>query len=481
MILDTTTKSLQVLLAGAITTNQLPVYSTWVDMTASATIPGSTNLNSNSTTAVTAVAAPASATQRKVNFLSVYNADTVDATVIVQINDNGTTYQLSRVTLQPRYTLFWTDVEGWKVVSDTGNIQTGIIGPEGPDGPMGGGYEPNIFQLGWEATHFHNNTATTNQPFTGTAISSGTSVAGTIFNAKHPGTTRITSAAGANSGYRWQTAASLCGGAGLFVRAILYFETLTNTTHRIGFHDATTSADATDGAYFEILSATCSFKTANNATRTTHPTTATLSTATWYTFDVEYINDNEVQGTIRTDDGTVVYQQNITTNVVNVIARAFFAGTVSTYNTASSLAIAHLDYLGVGPAKPAGGGIPGTPGDPGDPGAIGPSGIANVTRRTVSGTSGALVIGDRGYEIYTTSATAVALTIPTNATVAFSTGDIVYIRQGAAGAITLTPAGGVTLHAPYGGTLVTPGLGSACALKYAGSDVWDVYGQTTEV
>ena len=64
MILDATTKKLQVVLAAAVAANQLPVVANWVDMTATATTPGSSNTATNSTTQVDIVAAPAASTMR---------------------------------------------------------------------------------------------------------------------------------------------------------------------------------------------------------------------------------------------------------------------------------------------------------------------------------------------------------------------------------------------------------------------------------
>jgi hypothetical protein len=124
MILDATTKSLEVLLAGAVTTNQLEIVADWLDMTATTTAPGDTGSVTNNSTAVTAVAAPASSTQRKVNEITIFNADTVAAIVTVRVNDNGTMRRKLKITLQPGYTLEYTFSSGWKVLDTNGLIQT---------------------------------------------------------------------------------------------------------------------------------------------------------------------------------------------------------------------------------------------------------------------------------------------------------------------------------------------------------------------
>lgn len=114
MILDST-KKLQVVLAGAITTNQLPVDAAWVDMTATTTTPGSTQSVTNSTTDVDIVAAPAAGTQRVIQSLSIYNKDTVNATVTVKIDVSTTDTEKVKVLLQPGQSLVYTPGSGWQV------------------------------------------------------------------------------------------------------------------------------------------------------------------------------------------------------------------------------------------------------------------------------------------------------------------------------------------------------------------------------
>lgn len=134
MLLDTTTRSIELVLAGAVTTNPLKITTAWVDMTATTTTPGATTASSNNTTAVTIVAAPAASTQRKVSEITIFNADTVSATVTVRLNDNSTLYGIVTIAVPAGYTLFFTDVEGWKVISDGGSLQMGVVGPAGANG-----------------------------------------------------------------------------------------------------------------------------------------------------------------------------------------------------------------------------------------------------------------------------------------------------------------------------------------------------------
>lgn len=113
--LDTTTRSLQALLAGAVTTNQLPVTVGYSDGT-SATYTGAAQLTlTNSVTPVTICSAPASGVVRDIDYIAVSNTDTAAATVTVRVNDNGTFYEQAKTTLQPGRQLVYTHAAGWNV------------------------------------------------------------------------------------------------------------------------------------------------------------------------------------------------------------------------------------------------------------------------------------------------------------------------------------------------------------------------------
>lgn len=111
IILDATTKSLEVVLTGAITTSQLDVIchcADILDATQAVSDLVNTNIATNSTTAVTAMAAPAALHTRVVKTLSVYNKDTVAAIVTVRINSNGTFYILVKTQLEVGETLIYS-------------------------------------------------------------------------------------------------------------------------------------------------------------------------------------------------------------------------------------------------------------------------------------------------------------------------------------------------------------------------------------
>jgi len=125
MILDSTTKTIELILGAAATTNAMPVTVDYVDITTTTTVPGSLDSASNGTTLVTIVAAPAASTQRKINLITVYNADTASKAVTIRLNNNTTLRNIVVVTLQVGDTLYFTDTNGWSVLSATGLIKNG--------------------------------------------------------------------------------------------------------------------------------------------------------------------------------------------------------------------------------------------------------------------------------------------------------------------------------------------------------------------
>lgn len=108
IVLDATTKTLEVVLTGAVSTTQLPVVVSYVEITdadQSVNDIAESDTATNNTTAVTAVAAPAAGKTRVIKALTVNNVDTAAATVKVQINNNGTIRLIVKATLAVDETL----------------------------------------------------------------------------------------------------------------------------------------------------------------------------------------------------------------------------------------------------------------------------------------------------------------------------------------------------------------------------------------
>lgn len=124
MLLDNTTRKLQIVLTAAKTTNDMPVCVYYVDTnTTDLPLSGIYPINSNGVTAVDILAAPAINTQRKVNAITVNNADTAAKTVQIYLDDNGTDYLQCAATLQVGDVLGYTDTRGWYVNDSAGNLK----------------------------------------------------------------------------------------------------------------------------------------------------------------------------------------------------------------------------------------------------------------------------------------------------------------------------------------------------------------------
>ena len=126
--LDLTTKKLQVVLAGSITTSQLEVVSSYSDATATGYTGGNTAIATNDTTDVDIVAAPAASTIRDVDHISVHNKDTVSATVTVKMDVGGTDYILKKAILLTGESLNYAHGTGWQTFDVSGGLKTGLSG-----------------------------------------------------------------------------------------------------------------------------------------------------------------------------------------------------------------------------------------------------------------------------------------------------------------------------------------------------------------
>ena len=86
-----------------------------------------------------------------------------------------------------------------------------------------------------------------------------------------------------------------------------------------------------------------------------------------------------------------------------------------------------------------------------------------------------LALSDEGGMVEINNAGALTVTVPTNANVAFPVGSqIVIVRKGA-GAVTVSPAGGVTLNSVSGNQKIASQYGGATLVK-VGADAWYLFG-----
>jgi hypothetical protein len=99
LVLDATTKSITVAMAGAATTTNPSYVTAYSDDTGTAFTEGSSDGALNGTSQVTLVSAPASSTRRLIKTIYIQNGDTVANTITVTYNDNGTLRVIAKVTL----------------------------------------------------------------------------------------------------------------------------------------------------------------------------------------------------------------------------------------------------------------------------------------------------------------------------------------------------------------------------------------------
>lgn len=100
---------------------------------------------------------------------------------------------------------------------------------------------------------------------------------------------------------------------------------------------------------------------------------------------------------------------------------------------------------------------------------------------TDSGGTKTLALTDRGAWMRITNATAVALTVPSDASVAFGIGEVLNGIQAAGGQITISGAGGVVINLPTGYNSKTRVQGSPFCLVKIATDTWDLIGDLEAV
>lgn len=115
LILANTTDNLQIVLSGAVNSNQLQCMSAWRDVTATTYTPGRTVVSTNDTTDVNLVPAPSASTYRVIDMLNVYNYDDSELIVTIKFDANGTEYILWRDPLSPGDVLHYADGAGFVV------------------------------------------------------------------------------------------------------------------------------------------------------------------------------------------------------------------------------------------------------------------------------------------------------------------------------------------------------------------------------
>ena len=123
LILTESTDAIEIVLAGAVTTNQVRCVASWRDINDIAYLPGRTLAVSNDTTDVAIVGAPAAGDQRVVDLINVYNHDTVAATVTVKFDANGLVAAIAQdVNTRSVLMLAWMNAETLRMTLEEGRM-----------------------------------------------------------------------------------------------------------------------------------------------------------------------------------------------------------------------------------------------------------------------------------------------------------------------------------------------------------------------
>lgn len=118
MKLTTTNDKLQIVLGGAVTTNQLQCLTTYKVYTTTTTVDGKVAINTNNTTDVDLAGAPSSGETYDIQNINIYNNDTVAATVTIKLDVSATETILYKGVVGVGDVISWTSESGWRNTSN---------------------------------------------------------------------------------------------------------------------------------------------------------------------------------------------------------------------------------------------------------------------------------------------------------------------------------------------------------------------------
>lgn len=121
MIITGTSDKIQFKLGAVVTTSQLEFTVSYNNYTSSAVTLLTNNGVSNNTTAVDLVTSPAASQQNQLRYCSIFNKDTANATVIIQVFDGTNTRIVFRAVLSSGSMLQYQLEKGWEVLDQAGN------------------------------------------------------------------------------------------------------------------------------------------------------------------------------------------------------------------------------------------------------------------------------------------------------------------------------------------------------------------------
>jgi hypothetical protein len=118
MKLTTTNDKLQVVLGGAVTTNQLQCLTSYKVFTSTTTVDGKVAINTNNTTDVDLAGAPSSGETYDIQNINIYNSDTVAQRVTIKLDVSGTETILYKGVVGVGDVISWSGEGGWNNTSN---------------------------------------------------------------------------------------------------------------------------------------------------------------------------------------------------------------------------------------------------------------------------------------------------------------------------------------------------------------------------
>ena len=122
LVLDATTKSLEF---QNFSTAGNPIYinGSWVELDTSMAVVdwGGFQFSLTATGTTTLLAAPGANLKRRIQFINIYNSDTVAHTITIKLDVSASEFPLNAFSLQPGDVLVYQDGLGWKCIDSSGN------------------------------------------------------------------------------------------------------------------------------------------------------------------------------------------------------------------------------------------------------------------------------------------------------------------------------------------------------------------------
>lgn len=197
-------------------------------------------------------------------------------------------------------------------------------------------------------TDFLSTNQNQNAPFGGTAVNTGTNAGGTANLSNAYGVVEMSSSTTANSGYVWSTSANcILLKDNEFGSVRFMLKDTTDTTHRFGFHDCNSSADAIDGCYLEVgVSGASSFKASSNSVRSNGTALTNLSLNVWYRMDIQ-CDSGGTSATMNLYDATGVLLQTstVSSNMPTGANRFTGFGAISTSSGTTAKVLSAIDMM----------------------------------------------------------------------------------------------------------------------------------------